>query len=170
MPKTVRDAAKQAHKERVLAARQTSENAKANLAVEPELFDAAPAGKTISEAEIDRFASNFAANMFDYNASTYKMAQIQAMSMMTPAQAENYWLASKFPLSAKELQSLPAYGPLLVQSVEIEDKTGNSYLVDLSGELHPRDRGGAKAVNLRLRLLPDQNGQLKVDEISNLNN
>ncbi len=130
----------------------------------PDILAAAP----LSDSKVDKFARTFVSNMLDFGPSTYRMSQIQAMSVMKPELLDNYWQETNFPLSKRQLSSLPQNQTVLITKVAQERVNETTKDVDIFAELVSADNKMSSPVHLKLKVAQAADNALQVIEQKDL--
>lgn len=117
----------------------------------------------LDSKKVDAFVRDFVAKLLDFSGATYRMSQIQAMAVMSPELLERYWKETKFPLTKRQLSSLPHGTSVMIAELKQERVDANTVLVavhaQLSNEANPKV---VAPVDLRLKLSSDSNHQIIV--------
>jgi hypothetical protein len=124
----------------------------------------APAVSTnqLSAAAVDRFARRFVSEMLDFNPETYKVSQVSAMSAMVPELLEKYWQETNFPLSRKQLKSLPQGTTMAIDQIVQQRQEGGTAVADVYAQLiHPETKISSP-VHIKLTLALSPEGQIRV--------
>jgi len=122
----------------------------------------------LSETRVDKFARAFVSNMLDFGPSTYRMSQVQAMSVMKPELLDNYWQETNFPLSKRQLASLPQNQTVLITRVSQERVDESTKDVDIYAELVSADNKMSSPVHLKLKVAQTPDNNLQVIEQKDL--
>jgi hypothetical protein len=130
----------------------------------PDVLAAAP----LSDTKVDKFARTFVSNMLDFGPSSYRMSQVQAMSVMNPELLDNYWQETNFPLSRKQLASLPQNQTVLITKVSQERVNETTKDVDIFAELVSADNKMSSPVHLKLKVAQTADNNLQVIEQKDL--
>ncbi len=126
---------------------------------DPLLADPLNAGK------VESFVRDFVAQMLDFSAKTYRISQVQAMASMSPELLEKYWQETRFPLSKRQLASLPTQTSVLISDLKQERIDQNTVQVDIKAQLSDlRNPKQGTLVNLRLKLTAGKDGQIVVTD------
>ncbi|HNB23739.1 MAG TPA: hypothetical protein PKZ32_15095 [Candidatus Melainabacteria bacterium] len=133
-------------------------------APKPDVLAAAP----LSDAKVDKFARSFVSNMLDFGPTTYRMSQIQAMSVMNPELLDNYWQETNFPLTKKQLSGLPQNQTVLITKVTQERLNETTKDVDIFAELVSADNKMSSPVHLKLKVAQTAENALQVIEQKDL--
>lgn len=118
----------------------------------------------LATEKVDTFVRDFVARMLDFNANTYRASQVQAMASMSPELLEQYWKETKFPLSKRQLASLPTGTNIMITEMKQERLDAGSTQVIVKALLS--DAANPKVgtpVNLKLKLVA-ANGTIVVTE------
>lgn len=126
------------------------------------------AGSSLSEEKVDRFARTFVSNMLDFSPSTYKVSQVQAMSVMKPELLERYWQETNFPLSRRQLGTLPQGQTVLITRVQQDRIDETTKDVDIYAELVSADGKLSSPVHLKLKVTATPDGALQITEQKDL--
>jgi hypothetical protein len=121
--------------------------------------------------KVDKFARNFVSYMLDFNPSSYKYSQVQAMSYMTPELLDKYWHETNFPLERAQLKLLPQGQTVMITRV-LQTKINNAKKdVDIYAELASSPNNKILApVHLKLTITPDEDGRFRVIAQKDLSN
>ncbi len=130
----------------------------------PDILAAAP----LSDAKVDKFARTFVSNMLDFGPSTYRMSQVQAMSVMKAELLDNYWQETNFPLSKRQLAGLPQNQTVLITKVTQERVNETTKDVDIYAELVSADNKMSSPVHLKLKVAQTPDNALQVIEQKDL--
>lgn len=130
----------------------------------PDVLAAAP----LSDAKVDKFARTFVSNMLDFGPSTYRMSQVQAMSVMKAELLDNYWQETNFPLSKRQLAGLPQNQTVLITKVTQERVNETTKDVDIYAELVSADNKMSSPVHLKLKVAQTPDNSLQVIEQKDL--
>lgn len=123
----------------------------------------------LSSEKVDQFVRTFVASMLDFGPDTYKASQVQAMSTMTPELMNNYWQETNFPLTTRQLKSLPQGVTILMTELKQEPLADGTVMVDVRAQLtDPKNPKIATPVNLRLKLGLDVEKRIQVLEQQDL--
>lgn len=122
----------------------------------------------LEEEKVDKFARTFVSNMLDFSPSTYRSSQVQAMSVMTPELLDRYWQETNFPLSRRQLTTLPQGQTVLITRVQQERNDETTKDVDIYAELVSNDGKLSSPVHLKLKVANGQDGRLEVVEQKDL--
>ncbi len=129
---------------------------------------AAKAPQQLDSLEVDRFVRTFVANMLDFNPSSYRVSQVQAMAAMSPELMEKYWDETNFPISQRRLKALPQGQTLMITRVtqeKLDSKTSN---VDIFADLVGADTKSKTPVHLKVKVSQERDGVLRVLEQKDL--
>src|SRR4029450_8974947 len=132
----------------------------------PALKKVAVAAKPADPLEaknVDVFARQFVAEMLDFNPDSYRISQIRAMAAMAPALVDTYWQDTNFPLSKRQLASLPHDTNLMITKVNQERPAADQATVDVFAQMVQGDSKIGTPVHLQLKLAVD-NGDIRVVE------
>jgi hypothetical protein len=124
---------------------------------------AAKPADPLESKKVDAFARQFVAEMLDFNPETYRVSQIRAMAAMSPLLVDTYWQDTNFPLSKRQLASLPHETNLMIMKVNQERPAANEAIVDVFAQMVQGDSKIGTPVHLRLKLAVD-NGDIRVLE------
>ncbi len=130
----------------------------------PDVLAAAP----LSDTKVDKFARTFVSNMLDFGPSTYRMSQVQAMSVMKAELLDNYWQETNFPLSKRQLAGLPQNQTVLITKVTQERVNETTKDVDIYAELVSADNKMSSPVHLKLKVAQTLDNALQVIEQKDL--
>lgn len=130
----------------------------------PDILAAAP----LSDTKVDKFARTFVSNMLDFGPSTYRMSQVQAMSVMKAELLDNYWQETNFPLSRRQLAGLPQNQTVLITRVTQERVNETTKDVDIYAELVSADNKMSSPVHLKLKVAQTPDNALQVTEQKDL--
>jgi hypothetical protein len=130
----------------------------------PDILAAAP----LSDTKVDKFARTFVSNMLDFGPSTYRMSQVQAMSVMKAELLDNYWQETNFPLSKRQLAGLPQNQTVLITKVTQERVNETTKDVDIYAELVSADNKMSSPVHLKLKVTQTPDNSLQVIEQKDL--
>ena len=130
----------------------------------PDVLAAAP----LSDTKVDKFARTFVSNMLDFGPSTYRMSQVQAMSVMKSELLDNYWQETNFPLSKRQLAGLPQNQTVLITKVAQERVNESTKDVDIYAELVSADNKMSSPVHLKLTVTQTPENTLQVTEQKDL--
>lgn len=133
-------------------------------AAKPDVLAAAP----LSDTKVDKFARTFVSNMLDFGPSTYRMSQVQAMSVMKADLLDNYWQETNFPLSKRQLAGLPQNQTVLITKVTQERVDETTKDVDIYAELVSADNKMSSPVHLKLKVAQTADNALQVTEQKDL--
>lgn len=133
-------------------------------APKPDVLAAAP----LSDTKVDKFARTFVSNMLDFGPSSYRMSQVQAMSVMNPELLDNYWQETNFPLTRKQLAGLPQNQTVLITKVTQERVNETTKDVDIFAELVSADNKMSSPVHLKLKVAQTADNELQVIEQKDL--
>lgn len=133
-------------------------------ASKPDVLAAAP----LSDTKVDKFARTFVSNMLDFGPSTYRMSQVQAMSVMKADLLDNYWQETNFPLSKRQLSGLPQNQTVLITKVTQERVDETTKDVDIYAELVSADNKMSSPVHLKLKVAQTPDNALQVTEQKDL--
>lgn len=122
----------------------------------------------LSTKNVDRFARRFVSEMLDFNPETYKLSQVQAMSYMTPELLAKYWQETNFPLSRRQLSSLPQGTTVMINRIAQERTDGTSATADIYAELVRTESKLSSPVHLKLKLGIGPENTIKVLEQEDL--
>lgn len=117
----------------------------------------------LERVKVDTFVRDFVAKMLDFTSKTYRISQVQAMATMSPELLEKYWTETKFPLTRRQLASLPQGANILITEMKQERLDADNMQVDVHAQLS--DAANPKLttpVNIRLKLTLDGNRQIFV--------
>jgi len=140
-----------------------------NTLVKPQsaVLAGAPADP-LAMSKVDTYARRFVSNMLDFNPDTYKVSQVRAMAAMSPELVESYWQDTNFPLSRRQLKTLPQ-GTTVVITKVTQDRLGAQQAeVDIYAELVRPDSKVSNPLHLELRLAVDAEGEVRVLEQKDL--
>jgi len=113
--------------------------------------------------KVDAFSRQFVAEMLDFNPETYRVSQIRAMAAMAPELVDSYWQDTNFPLSKRQLASLPHDTNLMITKVSQERPEANQAAVDVFAQMVQGDSKIGTPVHLQLKLTADD-GNIRVLE------
>lgn len=119
----------------------------------------------LNTGKVESFVRDFVAQMLDFSARTYRSSQVQAMASMSPELLERYWQETRFPLSKRQLASLPSQTNVLISDLKQERIDQNTVQVDIKAQLSDlRNPKQGTPVNLRLKLTTGKDGQIVVTD------
>jgi len=116
----------------------------------------------LNTATVDKFVRQFVLAMLDFNPATYKLSQIRAMSAMAPDVVDTYWSDTHFPLSGRQLKTLPQDSNLVISRINQERLDGTTTSVDIFGQLVSSPSKTGSPVHIRLKLGLDPDKQIRV--------
>lgn len=122
----------------------------------------------LSDTRVDKFARTFVSNMLDFGPTSYRVSQVQAMSVMKPELLEKYWTETNFPLGKRQLAQLPQNQTVLITKVTQERLDETTKDVDIFAELVSADSKMSSPVHLKLKVLQTLDNQLQVVEQTDL--
>lgn len=128
------------------------------------------AGDAMAPDNVDKFVRNFVANMLDFNPRTYRLSQVQAMSVMKPRLLDRYWQETSFPLSKSKLRSMHKEQTLIINKVLQQPTSSVSTDVEMSADLSTPGEAQPTPVRLQIDLGLDRDGQLIVTDIKDASN
>lgn len=126
------------------------------------------AAAPLSDTRVDKFARTFVSNMLDFGPTTYRMSQVQAMSVMKAELLDNYWQETNFPLSKRQLAGLPQNQTVLITKVTQERVNETTKDVDIYAELVSADNKMSSPVHLKLTVAQTPDNALQVIEQKDL--
>jgi hypothetical protein len=126
------------------------------------LMSPPPAVNAFEPAAVEKFSRQFVAEMLDFNPQTYRISQVNAMSQMSPELFNSYWRDTHFPLSTSDLRRIPQGNSVTVEKVTQTKIDGNTVQSDVFGKITSEKT--SSPIHLRLKLIADGNGQLRVAE------
>jgi hypothetical protein len=126
------------------------------------------AAAPLSDTRVDKFARNFVSNMLDFGPTTYRMSQVQAMSVMKAELLDNYWQETNFPLSKRQLAGLPQNQTVLISKITQERVDETTKDVDIYAELVSADNKMSSPVHLKLKVAQMPDNSLQVIEQKDL--
>lgn len=118
----------------------------------------------LSAVKIDKFARLFVSDMLDFNPETYKLSQIQAMSYMSPELVEKYWKETNFPLTRRQLKSLPQGTTVMINKIAQEPVGEDGLSVRIFADLVRPDSKMTNPVHIRLKIGLGEDGNIQVLE------
>jgi hypothetical protein len=122
-------------------------------------------------AGIEEFSKDFVLDMLTFKSESYRPAQVRAMSKMTPELTQKYWQETGFPLTTRQLKSIPQDQEVQVASVTALPISAGLYQVDVVGTVvQARSKSEPKSMPLHIRLTvsKDAAGKLTVTEQKDL--
>jgi hypothetical protein len=124
-----------------------------------------------TNADIDKFVRSYVGNMLDFSPESYRLSQIQAMSVMTPQLVSKYWQETNFPIAEKQLKNGMKRETLVITKVvqqEPLDKT--TRVVDVFAQLNAVDGKTSLPTHLQLKLAltGNQPDEIRVTEQNDL--
>ncbi len=122
----------------------------------------------LDDLAVDKFCRTFVSEMLDFNPDSYRLSQIQAMSHMAAQVLDKYWQETSFPISRKQLSSLPQGQTLMITKVGQERISTNEKDVDLYAELVSANSKISNAVHLKMRVVNSPDNELKVTNLQDL--
>jgi hypothetical protein len=122
----------------------------------------------LSPGKIESFSRMFVADMLDFNPDTYKISQVQAMSYMSPELLEKYWKETNFPLTRRQLRTLPQGTTLMINKITQEKLGDNSASVDIYADLVRVETKTGSPVHIKLKLARNNEGGIRVLEQEDL--
>lgn len=128
------------------------------------------AANPMEAEQVDKFVRNYVANMLDFSPRTYRASQIQAMSVMKPELMERYWNETSFPISKKQLRSLPGDQTVMINKVVQEPTSTVTTDVDLFADLVTAEGKSSHPVHLKLDIGLNDEGKLVVLEQKDISN
>jgi hypothetical protein len=129
----------------------------------PSVLDLAQAKRE----KVEQFAGNFLVEMLDFNPSTYRYSQVQAMSAMTPELLNRYWKETHFPIPINQLHAAAPDKKLAVNKVEQTiDSDASKRDVDIFASLPGKD--SASPVHVRLKVLETPQGDFKISDLQDV--
>lgn len=130
---------------------------------------AAPVKVDVLEtASVDKFARMFVSDMLDFNPDTYKVSQVQAMSYMTPELLDKYWKETNFPLSRRQLKSLPQGSTVMITKIGQERTAPEYSTADIYAELVRAESKVSNPVHIKLKLGVGPENHIQVIEQEDL--
>ncbi len=129
----------------------------------PKVAAAPKPADPLDTKKVDAFARQFVAEMLDFNAQTYRVSQIRAMAAMAPELVETYWQDTSFPLSKRQLSSLPDDTTLMITKVSQARPEPNKVTADVYAQMVQGDSKIGTPVHLQLNVALD-NGEIRVLE------
>jgi hypothetical protein len=124
--------------------------------------------RQIERSSVDQFVRNFVSNMLDFNPASYKFSQIQAMAQMTGPVLEKYWSETRFPLSTRQLRSLPQGQTVMITKISQERSAPDETNVDIFADLLSTKSKVSNPIHLNLRLKISPDKQIKVASMQDL--
>jgi hypothetical protein len=127
--------------------------------------------KTLTDEDIDKFARTYVSNLLDFSPESYKSAQVQAMSVMTPQLMSKYWRETNFPITEKQLKNnLKRESVSITKVVEQPPLDKSTRLVDVFAQLNSSDGKSTIPTHLQLKLIlgASQSDSIQVSEQNDL--
>jgi hypothetical protein len=122
----------------------------------------------LDSKKVDAFCRTFVADMLDFDPDTYRASQIQAMSNMSPELLNKYWVETNFPLSEKQLKTLPQGTTVIITKIAQDRLDNSTSAADVFAEMvHPGNKV-TSPVHLKLRLALASEGNIRVTEQQDL--
>lgn len=115
----------------------------------------------LDNSRVETFVRDFVSNMLDFNPNTYKVSQIRAMAAMTPEVMESYWKETHFPVTRKQLSSLPQDTTVMLNKIASINK-GNQANIDVWGNLVNEKTKIGYPLHLALEVIVEADGNLRV--------
>lgn len=134
---------------------------------QPKPASVAKAPDPLDAAKVDEFVRRFVAEMLDFNPDTYRVSQIRAMAVMSPELVETYWKDTRFPLSSRQLSSLPHDTTLMITRLLQKRPAQGQVEADVFAQMVQTGSKVGTPVHLRLKLGLEQ-GELRVFEQEDL--
>jgi hypothetical protein len=122
----------------------------------------------LAVTKIDRFSRMFVSDMLDFNPLTYKLSQVQAMSYMSPELLEKYWKETNFPLSRRQLKTLPQGTTVMINKINQTKIGEDGAAVDIFADLVRTETKLSNPVHIKLRLGLNEEGGIRVLEQEDL--
>jgi hypothetical protein len=117
---------------------------------------------------IEETARWFVLNMLNFKKNSYRQSQIRAMALMTPELSNRYWDETHFPLSSRQLATLPQDDEVKIVVVNSEAIAPGIYQVDVHASHLAGHSGSQSPVLIRLTLTQDATGKYLVSEQKDL--
>lgn len=122
----------------------------------------AAASDALAITNVDKFSRRFVSEMLDFNPDTYKLSQVQAMSSMSPELLEKYWKETNFPLSRRQLKSLPQGTTVMITRISQERVGPTEAIADIYAQLVRSDSKLASPVHIKLKLGVSEENAIRV--------
>lgn len=122
----------------------------------------AVSGDPLATENVDQFSRHFVGEMLDFNPDTYKFSQVQAMASMSPELLEKYWNETNFPLSRKQLKSLPQGTTVMITRIAQERSGQAESTADIYAQLVRSDSKLSTPVHIKLKLGVSEENTIRV--------
>lgn len=122
----------------------------------------------LSVTSVDKFARTFVSEMLDFNPDTYRVSQVQAMSFMSPELLGKYWTETNFPLTRRQLKSLPQGTTVMINRIGQEHTEAGTATADIYAELVRAESKLSSPVHIKLKLGVTPENTIKVIEQEDL--
>jgi hypothetical protein len=113
---------------------------------------------------LEEMSRAFVLDMLNFRKDSYRQAQVRAMAMMTSDLADRYWNETHFPLTARQLRTMPQDQELRIESITPTTISPGNYQVDVKGNLIGASGTAPTPVVIRLSIVQDTTGKLLVAE------
>jgi hypothetical protein len=123
-------------------------------------------------AGIEDFSKGFVLDMLTFKKENYRQAQVRVMSQMTPELAQKYWQETGFPLTSRQLKSIPQDQEIKLTTVTALPISAGLYQVDVEGSVvalvSPTSKPKTMPLHIRLTISKDAANKLTVTEQKDL--
>jgi hypothetical protein len=116
----------------------------------------------LATANVDKFSRRFVSQMLDFNPDSYKLSQVQAMSSMSSELLEKYWKETNFPLSRRQLKSLPQGTTVMITRIAQERSGPTESSADIYAQMVRSDSKLSSPVHIKLKLGVSEENAIRV--------